>query len=100
MDQFASAKLDRDQLWKVDCVWDRSFDKESAWHTKVTVDFRNGYTVSHEVSGPKTYEQGLSNNDIRGKWSMSAENVLSPEKKEQVECLVLNMEGMGDKSTD
>lgn len=100
MDQFASANLDRDQLWKlikkVDCVWDRKFDRQSAWHTKVTVDFGKGYTVSHEVPGPKTYDQGLSNSAIRSKWSILADGVLSPERKQPIESLVLNMEDMED----
>lgn len=100
VDQFASANLDRDQLWKliqkVECVWDRSFDKQSAWHTKVIVDFGCGYTVSHEVPGPKTYEKGLSNSGIRRKWSMLADSVLTHERKDQIESLVLNMESMTD----
>ena len=77
MDQFKSAKLDRDELWqlveKVDCVWNRDFDKLSPWHTRVTVDFGKGYTVCHEVSGPTTFEDALSNEGIRSKWSMLAD---------------------------
>lgn len=100
MDQFNSANLDRDALWelvdKIDCVWDREFDKLSAWHTRVTVDFGKGYTISHEVSGPKTYDDALSNDGIRTKWSMLADTVLSPERKAQIEDTVLNMENLTD----
>ena len=77
MDQFKSAKIDRDELWqlvgKVDCVWNRAFDKLSTWHTRVTVDFGKGYTVCHEVSGPTTFDDALSNEGIRSKWSMLAD---------------------------
>lgn len=100
MDQFNTAKLDRDDLWrlvdKVDCVWDRDFDKLSQWHTRVTVDFGQGYTISHEVSGPKTYDDPLSNEGIRSKWSMLANSVLGAERKAQIEEMVLNMECMDD----
>ena len=100
MDQFNSAKLDRADLWKlvdkVDCVWDRGFDRLSAWHTRVTVDFGKGYTVSHEVSGPRTYDDPLSNEGIRGKWSMLADSVLSAGRKAQIEEIVLNMESLDD----
>ena len=100
MDQFNTAKLDRDDLWrlveKVDCVWDREFDKLSTWHTRVTVDFGKGYTVSHEVSGPKTYDEALSNEGIRSKWSMLANSVLGAERKAQIEEMVLNMERLDD----
>ena len=100
MDQFNSANLDRDDLWqlmgKIDCVWDREFDKLSAWHTRVTVDFGKGYTVSHEVSGPRTYDHALSNEGIRSKWSMLADSVLSEERKVQIEEMVLNMEKLDD----
>ena len=100
MDQFNSANLDRDDLWqlmgKIDCVWDRGFDKLSAWHTRVTVDFGKGYTVSHEVSGPRTYDDALSNEGIRSKWSMLADSVLSEERKIQIEEMVLNMENLDD----
>ena len=100
MDQFNSNNLDRDEVWKlidkVECVWDREFDKLSAWHTRVTVDFGKGYTVSHEVSGPKTYDEALSNDGIRNKWSMLADSVLSAERKAQIESAVLNLEGLTD----
>ena len=100
MDQFNSANLDRDDLWqlmeKIDCVWDRKFDELSAWHTRVTVDFGKGYTVSHEVSGPRTYDDALSNEGIRSKWSMLADSVLSEECKVQIEEMVLNLENLDD----
>lgn len=100
MDQFKSANLNRDDLWqlidKIDCVWDREFDKLSQWHTRVTVDFGKGYTVSHQVSGPKTYDDALSNEGIRSKWSMLADSVLSAERKAQIEETVLNMENLSD----
>ena len=100
MDQFNSANLDRDELWqlveKIECVWDREFDKLSAWHTQVTVDFGQGYTISHEVSGPRTYDDALSNEGIRSKWSMLAGSVLSAERKAQIEETVLNMENLSD----
>ena len=100
MDQFNSANLDRDDLWqlveKIDCVWDREFDKLSAWHTRVTVDFGKGYTVSHEVSGPRTYDDALSNEEIRSKWSTLADSVLSEDRKVQIEKIVLNMESLDD----
>ena len=100
MDQFTSANLDRDDLWqlveKIDCVWDRNFDKLSTWHTRVTVDFGKGYTISHEVSGPRTYDDALSNDGIRSKWSALADSVLSTERKVQIEAAVLNMENLDD----
>ena len=100
MDQFNSANLDRDDLWqligKIDCVWDRKFDKLSAWHTRVKVDFGKGYTVSHEVSGPRTYDDALSNEGIRSKWSILADSVLSEERKVQIEEMVLNLEKLDD----
>ena len=100
MNQFSSAKLDRDDLWqlveKIDCVWNREFDKLSAWHTRVTVDFGKGYTVFHEVSGPRTYDDALSNEGIRSKWSMLADSVLNAERKAQIEEIVLNMECLDD----
>lgn len=100
MDQFKSANLNRDDLWqlmdKIDCVWDREFDNLSTWHTRVTVDFGKGYTVSHEVPGPKTYDDPLSNEGIRSKWSMLANSVLGAERKAQIEEMVLNMECLDD----
>lgn len=100
MDQFNSAKLDHDDLWrlveKVDCVWDRKFDKLSVWHTRVTVDFGNGYTISHQVPGPRTYDEALSYVGIRSKWSMLADSVMSMERKVQIEETVLNMESLND----
>ena len=100
MDQFISANLNRDDLWqlidKVDCVWDRDFDKFSPWHTRVTVDFRKGYAVSHEVSGPKTYDHPLSIEGIRSKWSMLADSVLDVGRKAQIEEIVLNLESLDD----
>lgn len=100
MDQFNSANLDRDDLWKlvgkVNCIWHRDFDKLSQWHTKVTVDFGKGYTVSHEVSGPKTYDEALSNQGIRNKWSTLADTVLSADRKGQIESLLLNIESVDD----
>ena len=100
MNQFNSANLDRDDLWqlidRVDCVWDRGFDQLGAWHTRVTVDFGHGYSVSHEVSGPKTYDDALSNEGIRSKWSMLADSVLGGERKAQIEAMVLNLERLDD----
>ncbi len=100
MDQYNSANLDRDDLWKlvrkVNCIWHRDFDKLSQWHTKVTVDFGKGYTVSHEVSGPKTYDEALSNQGIRYKWSMLADTVLSADRKGQIESMLLNIESVDD----
>lgn len=100
MNQFKSENLNRDDLWqlidKIDCVWDREFDKLSAWHTRVTVDFGNGYAVSHEVSGPKTYDDPLSNEGIRTKWSMLADSVLDVARKAQIEEIVLNLESLDD----
>ena len=100
MNQFNSANLDRDDLWqligKIDCVWNREFDKLSSWHTRVAIDFGKGYTVSHEVSGPRTYDDALSNEGIRSKWSMLADSVLSEERKSQIEEMVLNMECLDD----
>lgn len=100
MDQFNSANLNRDGIWqlmdKIDCVWNREFDKLSQWHTRVTVDFGKGYTVCHEVSGPKTYDDPLSNEGIRSKWSMLADSVLDAGRKAQIEEIVLNMESLDD----
>ena len=100
LDQFNSTNLDRDDIWqlvgKIDCVWDREFDRLSPWHTRVTVDFGKGYTISHEILAPKTYNDALSNEEIRSKWSMLADSVLSAERKAQIEEAVLDMENLSD----
>ena len=100
MDQFKASNIDRDDLWnlvdKVSCVWNREFDARSAWWTKVTVDFGSGYTVSHEVPGPKTYVDALQNEGIKSKWEKLTERVLDPERKLRIEELVLNLEEVED----
>lgn len=100
MDQFNSTNLDRDGLWnlieRTNCVWNREFDKLSNWHTKVTVDFGNGYTISHEVNGPKTYDDKLANEAIREKWTKLTHRVLPDDRRQAVEEMVLNLEKVED----
>lgn len=100
MDQLNPDNFDRDDVWqlvnKIDCVWDRNFDKLSAWHTRVLVDFGKGYTVSHDVSSPDTYDDVLSNEGIRSMWSIPPDSVLSAERKDEIEETVLNMEALSD----
>lgn len=50
--------------------------------------------ASHEVSSPRTYDDALSNEEIRSKWSMLADRVLSEDRKVQMEEIVLNMESL------
>ena len=100
MDQFNAANLNRDCLWKlihkVDCKWNPEFDLKSKWHTRVTVDFQDGETIIKEVSGPKTYDQPLTNEEIQKKWTMLADSVIDPERRDRIESLVLNLEDVQD----
>ena len=102
MDQFNAANLDRDILWrmvdKVDCVWNKEFDEKSAWHTRVTIEFEDSDRgpLVHEVNGPRTYDDALSNEDIRVKWGLLADSVVGKQRKEMIEEYVLGMEGVKD----
>ena len=44
---------------KIDGVWVHELDKLrllSLWHTQVTVNVKEGHTVSNKVSDPRTYD--------------------------------------------
>ncbi len=63
---------------------------------RVTEGFGKGDMDYHEVSGPSTYSDALSNEGAHSKWSMLADSVLSAEPKAQIEEIVLNMESVDD----
>lgn len=46
----------------------------------------------YEVSGPRIYDDALSNEGIRSKWAMLADSVLDAEGKAQAEEIVVSVE--------
>ena len=100
MDQFNSANIDRDELWdivdKVSCVWNPDFDQKSAWYTRVSIDFEDDSQIVEEAAQPSTYGRPLSDEGIRKKWIMLADSVISADRRDALERLVLTLEDVDD----
>lgn len=97
--QFTTSKIERDDVWeliqKITCNHNKSFDENAttAWYQKVTVEFKDGRDkLKQFVRAPKGIDPPLSNDEILTKWRKTTENVVSRERRDAIEALVLTLE--------
>lgn len=97
--QFRHRQLDRDELWrlikKTECR--RVDDLDNPWAQRVTLEFGDGQPALVQiVSAPKGVKPALSNEEIRQKWRLITQGVISDERREKIENVVLNIEDVAD----
>ena len=90
MDQFTTANIN------CDCLWNPSFNEKSAYYTRVIVVFENGPPVVEEAAQPSTHGRPFSNEGIRNEWTMLANSIMVTERRDNIETLICELEGVGD----
>jgi len=96
--QFAASQLDRPSIWdlvdKIHCTHNAAFDENAttAWYQQVTVDFHDGKSLKQLVHAPKGIDPPLTNAEILTKWRKTTEGVISEDRKQAIEDLVLTLE--------
>ena len=100
IEPFRTAILARDDIWnlisKTKCTWQPKFDEISAWYTRISVTFSDGYTVRKEIPVSKTMSSLLSDNEIRQKWKLLIDNVIDPKTRDRLEHAILHLDEVDD----
>ncbi|KAI1179924.1 hypothetical protein F4777DRAFT_574746 [Nemania sp. FL0916] len=101
--EFSDAALDRDDIWelthKTKCHHDSQFDKPNhGCGAHVTVEFDDGVTLEETVQMPKGFDPPITDDEIRTKYRKLAASVISQERLEKIEGLVLGMDKLEDLS--
>ena len=101
LEQFASSQLDRDEVWdivhKVRCSHSAEFDKpHMACGARVTVVFDDGTSIEDVIMQPKGYNPPVSNEEIRAKYRKLTNSILSSERQQKIEAMVMDLENLRD----
>ncbi|KAI6853449.1 hypothetical protein KC338_g9225 [Hortaea werneckii] len=96
MPQFLDSRLNRDSIWglipKIQCECDPKFTDSQKDRTIVRLKMKDGSTFTEDVHGPTTTTRPLSNEEIRAKWRINADNVLPQRKIRAIENRVGDLE--------
>ena len=96
--QFRQEQLDRDAVWHLvdvtTCKHNVEFDGPGRrWNQQVTIQFQDDSPpVVHFQSFPKGVDPPLTNDEILAKWRLITEGVISKERQQKIESLVLELE--------
>lgn len=97
-DQFGHKKLERDIIWelvgKTQCVHERNV--EDTYRQRVTITLKTGTALTQELEGPKSVFPGISNEDIVDKWRRLTQGIIEEKRRDAIEKLVLEIEGLED----
>lgn len=101
--QYASDKLDRDEIWelvgKTTCSHDPYFDlHERLAGARLTVEFADGMTLEETMNAPKGYDPWITNEELVDKYRRLAATVLDAKRMRSIEDAVLGLEEMKDVS--
>ncbi|KAI4159496.1 MAG: hypothetical protein LQ342_006575 [Letrouitia transgressa] len=100
LEPFRETNLERDDIWnliaKTKCKWQPQFDEISAWYTRVSVTFSDGYIVRKEIPVSKTMASLLSEDEIRQKWATLTDKVIDAKTRSRLEYAILHLEEVAD----
>jgi aconitate decarboxylase len=99
--QFANDMLNRDAIWtlidKTHCLHIKDFDApDHPWRQRVTITFSDGVQMSQLTVKPKGVDPALTNEEIVDKWRSMARGIMPASKVQEIESLVLGMNGLDD----
>lgn len=99
--QYASDKLDRDEIWelvnKTSCSHDAYFDKhERLSGARVTVEFADGHVLEAVLDAPRGYEPMVTNEELVDKYRKLAATVVDAKRMRKIEEAVLGLDKMED----
>ncbi|OJJ97611.1 hypothetical protein ASPACDRAFT_53759 [Aspergillus aculeatus ATCC 16872] len=106
--QFSAAQLKREDVWelmgKIHCVHNADWDGDvkSAWQQRIRLETNDGngetQVLTELVAAPRGNLVPLSNEEILAKWRRLTHRVISPERADAIERLVLSLEAVDDVS--
>jgi aconitate decarboxylase len=101
LEQYASDKLDRDEVWdivhKTTCSHDPYFDPaERLAGARVTVEFHDGTVLEQSLDAPRGYDPWVTNEELVEKFRKLAATVVDAERAKQIEETVLRLDSMED----
>ncbi|KAL5357223.1 2-methylcitrate dehydratase PrpD [Aspergillus floccosus] len=101
LQQFSSAKLDRDDVWnlvnKTRCTHTPELDKPNmGCGATITITLQDGTRLEHTLLQPKGVDQPITNAEILEKFRRMTASLISPEQQRQIEAAVLGMEMLTD----
>jgi aconitate decarboxylase len=92
--QFRHDMLERDTIWKLvdvtECAYNPNLSSLSV--QRVSIGLENGKTLAVEVQNQRGIDPPLSNDDIVEKYRPLTKGIVTEERVEQIEKIVLNLE--------
>ena len=97
--QFAPARLDADDIWaliaRIHARHEQSFDK-TPLESIVTITFTDGTKQEEHLAQSKTYGEVMSRADIVAKYHSLTKGIISADRRDMIERMVLGLEQMED----
>lgn len=99
LSQFANSMLDRDEVWelthKASCYHAEEFDKPNkGCGARVMITFEDDTVIEDVMDAPKGYDPPVSNEEIVDKYRRLTRNVISKERQEKIEKLVVGLDSL------
>ncbi|XTI95644.1 hypothetical protein V2W45_1256632, partial [Cenococcum geophilum] len=99
LSQFANSMLDRDEVWelthKASCYHAEEFDKPNkGCGARVIITFEDDTVIEDVMDAPKGYDPPVSNEEIVDKYRRLTRNVISKERQEKIEKLVVGLDSL------
>ena len=99
--QFATRALNSDDVWRlvplISCEHDPEFDTpKRGCGAHVRMQFADGEVLEEVIDQPRGFNPPLTNEEIREKWRVLTNGVVDDKRVEEIERLVLGLEGLED----